>query len=241
MNLYFQPVVVLFQENASPTDAVFMKKYMRNQFEFFGIRSTARQEIIRGFFKTYGLPELSIFESLIKELWQQPEREYQYFGIELTDRIHLQNNGDAIEVIEFMIVNKSWWDTVDLIAINIAGKYFKKNPHLIQCKTENWLHSGNIWLQRTTLLFQLKYKNTTNTALLFDFIKRLKDSNEFFIRKAIGWALREYSKTSPETVIQFIENNELPELSRREALKWVEKKERMNSRINQKSGIDSDN
>lgn len=224
MNLYLQPIALLFQENASPTDAVFMKKYMRNQFEFFGIRSTVRQDITRGFFKTYGLPELSIFESLIKELWQQPEREYQYFGIELTDRLLLQNNGDAIEVIEFMIVNKSWWDTVDLIALNIAGKYFKKNPHLIHRKTESWLHSANIWLQRTALLFQLKYKNTTNTALLFDFIKRLKDSNEFFIRKAIGWALREYSKTSPETVIQFVENNELPGLSRREAVKWVEKR-----------------
>ncbi|MGB4204485.1 MAG: DNA alkylation repair protein [Bacteroidales bacterium] len=224
MNLYLQPVALLFQENANPTDAVFMKKYMRNMFEFFGIRSTIRQEIMRDFFKTYGLPELSIFESVIKELWQQPEREYQYFGIELTDRMFRKNIGCAIEVIEFMIVNKSWWDTVDLIAVNIAGKYFKKYPHLIQEKTENWLHSGNIWLQRTALLFQLKYKNKTNTALLFDLIKHLKDSNEFFIRKAIGWALREYSKTSPETVIQFVENNELPGLSRREALKWIEKK-----------------
>ena len=131
---------------------------------------------------------------------------------------------NPIEFIEFMIVNKPWWDTVDWVASHHAGTYFKMFPHLIREKTGAWMNSENIWLQRSALLFQLKYKRHTDEKLLFDYILKLKDSKEFFIRKAIGWALREYSKTAPESVVHFVETTELSGLSRREALKWLKRK-----------------
>ena len=120
---------------------------------------------------------------------------------------------------EFMIINKSWWDTVDMIASHLVGTHFKRFPGLIPAYTEKWMASGNFWLQRTALLFQLKYKKETDVELMSDLIKRLAGEKEFFIRKAIGWVLREYSKTDPEIVINFVENQQLSNLSRTEALK----------------------
>jgi 3-methyladenine DNA glycosylase AlkD len=223
MDSYLQPITALFQQAANPADAAFMKKYMKDQFEYFGIRAPQQKEIRMHFFKTYGLPDPGDVPAMVKKLWQLPEREYQYFAIELSEKVLKKMGEDAIETIVFMIVNKSWWDTVDWIASHHAGTYFRKYPHLISERTAAWMDSGNMWLQRTALLFQLKYKKSTDESLMFSYMERLKDSKEFFIRKAIGWALREYSKTAPESVISFVESTELSGLSRREALKVIER------------------
>lgn len=123
-----------------------------------------------------------------------------------------------------MIVEKSWWDTIDFIAVNLVGPYFKQYPDQIPTVTQGWMASQNIWLQRTCILFQLKYKNNVDLVLLDGFIQQLKDSREFFIRKAIGWMLREYSKTDADFVIQYLKDNKLSGLSEREALKWLKNK-----------------
>jgi 3-methyladenine DNA glycosylase AlkD len=223
MHKYLQPLVLLHQQAANSSDAVFMKKYMLNQFEYFGIRAPKQKEIRRHFFKTYGLPDPAEVPALVKELWQLPEREYQYFAIDLSENLLKKMRKQAIEIIEFMVVKKPWWDTVDWIASHHGGTYFKIFPEKIPERTAAWMDSGNMWLQRTALLFQLKYKQQTDEALMFSYILRLKDSKEFFIRKAIGWALREYSKVAPENVISFVESTELSGLSRREALKVIER------------------
>jgi len=134
-------------------------------------------------------------------------------------------NKDFISVIEFMITNKAWWDTVDMIATHHVAALFRRFPEMIPVYTKKWLNSQNIWLQRTALLFQLKYKDKTDTTLLFDMIRKLAGHKDFFIRKAIGWVLREYSKTAPDAVIQFIDQNQLSPLSKREALKVISKKQ----------------
>ncbi|MDP2423568.1 MAG: DNA alkylation repair protein [Bacteroidales bacterium] len=167
----------------------------------------------------------SELNELLGILWQQPQREFQYVGIDFAERLLKKLGEEAISTIEFMITQKSWWDTVDWVASHHAGTYFQLFPQHVATKTESWACSDNMWLQRSALLFQLKYKAQTDEALLFDYITRLKSSKAFFIRKAIGWSLREYSKTSPERVIRFLEkNNDLAGLSRREALKWIERK-----------------
>jgi 3-methyladenine DNA glycosylase AlkD len=131
---------------------------------------------------------------------------------------------DIIGLLEFMIVNKSWWDTVDGIAGWLVGPLFKKCPELIEPKTTQWMNSGNIWLQRTCLLFQLNYKKSTDTELLFCFIEELSGDTSFWIRKAIGWVLREYSKTNPDAVLKFVNSHQLSSLSRKEALKVIGRK-----------------
>ena len=106
----------------------------------------------------------------------------------------------------------------------MVAPHFKRFPELIPQYTEKWMASGNFWLQRTALLFQLKYKKETDVELMFDLIKRLACEKEFFIRKAIGWVLREYSKTDSQAVIYFVENNQLSNLSKKEALKVINRK-----------------
>jgi len=112
-----------------------------------------------------------------------------------------------------------WWDSVDVIAPKILGAWFKLYPEQIKPAIAQWLKSDNIWLQRSCLLFQLKYKEKTDTQFLTSVIDQLKDSNEFFIKKAIGWVLREYAKTDSEFVKEFVNSRQLSSLSRREALK----------------------
>lgn len=209
----------VFLANSSEENAKPMKKYMRDQFDFFGIPSTARREISKEFMKSKPLPEGEAMRKVVKELWSLPEREYQYFGMELFMKLNKQWNEKEHVLIEELIVNKSWWDTVDYIASHIAGDYFKKFPDQIETVTGKWNHSKNIWLQRTSLLFQLKYKKQTDFKLLSRYIQQLSGSKEFFIKKAIGWILREYSKTNPVTVKKFLKEHPLAPLSKREAMK----------------------
>jgi 3-methyladenine DNA glycosylase AlkD len=141
--------------------------------------------------------------------------------MDLLDKYKKQLEVDDIVWIEKLIVTKSWWDTVDILATHLAGEYFKKHKNKIDLITNQWNNSDNIWLQRSSLLFQLKYKQNTNVFLLENYILNLKESKEFFIRKSIGWILREYSKTNPAWVIQFLQKNELSNLSVREASKYL--------------------
>ena len=126
-------------------------------------------------------------------------------------------------LMEYMILQKSWWDTVDGLAGWLVGAIMKNHPSSIRPKTSEWMSSGNIWLQRTCLIFQLGYKKDTDTELLFGFIEQLADHKTFWIRTAIGWALREYSKTNPLAVQDFVNTHQLSPLSKREALKVIER------------------
>ena len=130
---------------------------------------------------------------------------------------------DAIHLYERLITDESWWDTIDLIAPSLVGYHLQQYPEERMQYINKWISSGNIWLQRSCILFQLKYKLDVDTRLLSSIILELKDSREFFIRKAIGWMLREYSKSDPGFVVRFVQNNELSGLSHREALKWLER------------------
>lgn len=219
---YIIPLINTFVAAASETEAKAMKKYMKNKFEFFGIKSPQRKEIYKHHKSTYGLLPDNEFEDIVGWCWDQPQREYHYFAMEFLGRRKKKTDVDIINLYEFIITNKSWWDTVDYIAANLLGDYFKKFPQQIKVVSTKWISSENIWLQRSCLLFQLKYKENTDEALMAGFIDKLLGSKEFFINKAIGWVLREYSKTSPSFVVEFVSKNHLSGLSQREALKWMQ-------------------
>jgi 3-methyladenine DNA glycosylase AlkD len=123
--------------------------------------------------------------------------------------------------LDWLLINKSWWDTVDTIASHLVGSHFQRHPEQIAVYTERWTLSDNLWLKRTALLFQLGYKKLTDVERLFTYISLCKDSEELFIRKAIGWALRGLSKTDPQVVIGFVQQQTLSPLSQREALKVI--------------------
>ena len=228
MHTFLQNLRKAFELRSNPENAAQQKAYMRNQYDFFGLKAPEQAELRCEFLKAHGLPPIDELRTIIRELWQQPEREFQYLGMMMLEKYIKKVEADFISLLEFMITTKSWWDTVDMIAARLVGIHFKRYPKQIPVYTEKWMKSGNFWLQRTALLFQLKYKKDTDTDLLFDLIERLNHEDEFFIRKAIGWALREYSKTDPEAVISFVESHELKPLSRKEALKVVERKKQIN-------------
>jgi 3-methyladenine DNA glycosylase AlkD len=221
---YIVPLKELYESYADPEVAEYMKKYMKDRSDFFGIKSPLRRELTKIHYQRYGLIPDDRKEEIVKWCWQAPQREYQYFAMEALGKNIKKANTGIIELFEFMIVNKSWWDTVDYIASSLVGNHFLIYPDLINEFTSKWMASENMWLQRVCILFQLKYKTKTDTDLLTGFILKLKDSKEFFIRKAIGWALREYSKTDPEFVKKFVTTHKLTGLSEREALKWMRNK-----------------
>ncbi|MCT8138024.1 DNA alkylation repair protein [Anaerobacillus sp. CMMVII] len=198
-----------------------MRKYMKGHFEFLGIKSPERRELARLIFKEVGkLPREEMID-FINGLWDLPEREYQYFAIDyLVKYTKLLEEAD-VQFLEYLITTKSWWDTVDIIASKCVGHLFSNYPTLVAEYCERWAISENMWLRRTAILFQLKYKEKTDHELLFRIIDKNAQDNEFFIRKGIGWALREYSKTNRDAVAAFINSHQLSNLSKREGQKYL--------------------
>ncbi|HEX8548488.1 MAG TPA: DNA alkylation repair protein [Cytophagaceae bacterium] len=221
MKEYIATLGAEFERNSNASIALEQKAYLRNQFEFYGIKTTERRELLKPFLSKDHLPLKSQLLDIIKKLWGKPQRDYQYFGQELAYKYIKQLEIDDLAMFEYMVTNKSWWDTVDFIANKLMGEYFKKFPDEKVHYVNKWLHSGNIWLQRSALLFQLKYKENIDLTLLSSTIERLVESKEFFINKAIGWVLREYSRTNPEWVRVFADQTELSPLSRKEALRLI--------------------
>jgi 3-methyladenine DNA glycosylase AlkD len=220
---YFLPLRRAFKANADKKASVFMSNYLRGKFPFYGIVSPLRRELQKQFFKEYGYPPANMLQDCIYYTWQAVEREWQYAGMELAVRYARMPDENILQLAEFMIIHKSWWDTVDLIAAKIVGAALSAHPELINSYPDRWIASENIWLKRSALLFQLKFKKATDKDLLFNYIMQCAQLKEFFIRKAIGWTLREYSKTSPDIVRTFVESQEMSQLSRKEALKIIAK------------------
>lgn len=205
---------------ASPQRKLGAEDYLRNQFEFLGVDTATRRIIFKQWLASGALPPYEMLPELTGEMWQK-EREMQYCAIELAAGYKKEWTIPFIEVIEAMIVSDSWWDTVDAASALLCGPYFKKFPAQVKAITGRWNRSENTWLQRSSLLFQLKYKQQTDTVLLAKYILRLASSGEFFVQKAIGWVLREYAKTDAAWVRQFVQAHTLKPLSRREALKNI--------------------
>ncbi len=224
MSDYLQPLQIAFETNANPAEAGPMKKYMREQFEYLGIKTPQRRELLKAFFAEYGLPPVDELEALVLELWAMPYREYQYTALGFLDRRKKVLTADSLPLLEKLITTKSWWDTVDGLAANQVGHVLARFPESRDEVIGRWRREENFWLRRTTLLFQLRYKDQTDEALLFALIRENLEDKEFFIQKAIGWSLREYSKTNPEAVQQFVAKTELSGLANREALKWMRNK-----------------
>lgn len=194
-----------------------MEKYMKNHFPFLGIKSPLRKELSKRLFTEQGVPEN--WEEVVRELWEQPEREYQYVALDLVSKVKKRLAPGHIGLLEQLVTTKSWWDTVDFLASHMAGTLLRLNPELMIPSTSRWMESENLWLQRTAILFQLSYKDRTDQELLFSLIRTCASSKEFFIQKAIGWSLREYAKTNATAVYDFVEMTPLANLSKREACK----------------------
>ena len=223
MHPYVIPLKNSFEKNADPSQAAPMKKYMRDQFEYLGIKTPQSVSLQKEFYAEHGLPEITDLDPILRDLWVLPQREFQYVAVGLLGRCEKQLPAKFIKTIEYLIITKSWWDTVDSLAGGTVGLHFKRFPDVREKYLSKWRASDNFWLRRTTILFQLNYKTETDFDLLCDIIRENLGSKEFFINKAIGWALRQYARVDPKAVKKFVNaTKELNPLSRREALKHLD-------------------
>lgn len=213
---------ILYSAHQDLRKAKEMSAYMRNKFSFYGIQSVQRKALSKQFLKTH--KELDV-SKVTRACFAAEGRELQYFVNDWLKPQAQKLDPELLPLLEELIVTQSWWDTVDFLAPSIAGIILKTRPDLWKYYPEKWIKHENIWLKRSAILFQLKYKQDTDDQTLFRYCKMCAHEQEFFIQKAMGWALRERSKTNPEAVLKFLKDSPMPTLSDREARKWLKKQE----------------
>ncbi len=207
---------------SNSTYAVAMEKYMKNKFVFYGINAPERKQITKETLSKYTIQCTKELLQIIQVLWEWPEREMQYIAVDILNKHKKLYPKDFLPFLHYLISTKSWWDTVDLIASNALCNYINRNIKLQHTIISEWLYSNNFWLQRSCIIHQLKYKDKVNTSVLTTCIEHTISDKEFFIRKAIGWSLRQYGKYNPTWVMDFIDNHpNLSKLSVTEAIKGL--------------------
>ena len=217
--MWYQGIFEQLEGMQNPEQAAKMSAYMQNLFPFLGIPKPALMQCIKPYLQNSR--KLAFDWEFVRLCWEQPYREAQYVAIEYI-LLHEKRFTDAdIEKIRELITEKSWWETVDSLD-SVVGTIVMKYPDLKETMRE-WSVSENMWLRRASIDFQLKYKERTDTALLQEIIVNSLGTSEFFINKAIGWSLREYSKVNAAWVRRFLEKykDRLSNLSVREASKYL--------------------
>jgi 3-methyladenine DNA glycosylase AlkD len=212
-------IIEIFYASGNEEKAVSMTSYMKSKFPFLGIQKPERARLSRDFLKQKR-KEGEIDWGFIFGCYGMPEREFHYLALDYIESVKSLLLCEDIAKIESLIMTNSWWDSVDFID-GIVGDMCIKYPELRKSFVDKWIESDNIWLKRVSIDFQLKYKENTDTDILSKAILRNSVTKEFFVDKAIGWALREYSKTNKEWVAKFLKSNELSRLSVREASKYI--------------------
>lgn len=210
------------QENANEANAVPMAKYMKDKFPFLGIKTDARRVILKEVNALHKDEVKNNYREIATYLFSQPEREYHYCAIDILQKEWPKHfTIEDITLIETLLTTSSWWDSVDPMAKYLLGGYLKQYPEATDTVIKKFAQSQDMWLNRSSIIFQLGYKKETDLALLFSLCENFSTSREFFIQKAIGWALREAAKTNPEPIIEFVTTANLKPLSTREALKNI--------------------
>jgi len=207
------------EKNRNAEQAVKMAAYMQNKFVFLGIPKPKLMEIIKPYIKEGKKHELDW--KFVNMCWKKNYREAQYVAVEYLDSLTKLLTGDDLPNLKKLIVTRSWWETADSIDA-IVGEIILKNKKL-EKEMLKWSTDENIWVRRVSIDFQLQYREKTNQKLLEQIIVNNLETDEFFINKAIGWSLREYSKTNKKWVKDFIAQykDRLHKLSIKEASKYL--------------------
>ncbi len=210
------------RKNASFENAAPMKAYMKNNFDFLGIKTEPRRAILKSIIEKNKQELKTNFRVIASELFNHNEREFHSCAIDILVKEFPKNYKlDDIHFIEKLITTNSWWDSVDVIAKYLLGGYLQHFPEQKLSIIEQFSNTNNLWLNRSVIIFQLSYKEKTDFDLLKSECDKHKHSNEFFIQKAIGWALRDYSRFNPSGVVDYVNATNLKPLSRREALRNI--------------------
>ena len=209
-----------FEENRNELLAESMSKYMQDKFRFLGVRGATRTEIYKKYFPDARKTK-TIDWDFVENCWNKEEREFQYVVVYYLKAMKKFLKREDISKLKYLIVTKSWWDTVDLLA-KVIGSLVIRIEGYDKIMLE-WSKDSNIWLRRVAILYQLSLKDKVDEIILDKILVNNLGDNEFFINKAVGWALRDYSKFNPEWVREFIKKNKdnMANLSIREASKYI--------------------
>lgn len=209
-------LILLLEDHRNAENQEWMEKYMRNQFSFLGIKTPERRELAKAYLK--GLKALSMAD--VFTLYNKPEREYKYIAIGILTKFQKNLSIQDFEEIKALSLIEPWWDTIDSIGPLIYGPMAQRDL-AVKEKLRELIYADSIWQRRISILFQLKYKDKMDEDFLAEAILQNADTREFFLDKAIGWVLREYSKTNPGFVREFIRQHKLSTLSVKEGSKYI--------------------
>lgn len=218
---WVQAVQTLFSAVDNPQISAPMKAYMKDHFPFHGITSQHRAALLKDLLSKENLPKHAELRPICEQLWQLPQREYTYAALALMAKMQKQLQPSDYPWIIALVTQRSWWDSVDTLAGNVLSTLVNKYPDTLWTTFEPLIASDNFWLNRTAIIVQLKSRDKTDTDFLTAAILPHMSNKEFFLRKAIGWSLRQYARYNPQWVMNFVDlyDAQLSGLSKREALK----------------------
>lgn len=208
---------------ARPRDAPAMQAYMKTKQPFWGVKKPEREPIERALAETF-VPETQVdYERAVLALWRGKMREEQYLAIAYALGQKAFVRSESLPLYEHMVRKGQWWDLVDPIATDLVSPIYLRERSRLAPVVARWIDDEDKWIRRTAILSHLRHKTATDEETLFAHCLKRAHETDFFVRKAIGWALRHYSKTSPRSVERFVRANEreLSPLSAREALKVI--------------------
>jgi 3-methyladenine DNA glycosylase AlkD len=205
---------------ADPAKAAPMQAYMKTDQPFYGLQRTERRRIFRETARRFPLADRAACETVVRALWAGTHREDQYMALEAAEHYRAFHDAAAWPLYEHLVRTAAWWDTLDWIASKLVSPLVRRH-RAFEADLVRWSHDPGRWVRRAALLAHLHHRDQTNTRLLAETILHLAPDPDFFIRKAIGWVLRDYAYTDPDWVRAFVEAHRdvLSGLSRREALK----------------------
>jgi len=200
-----------------------MAAYMKTEMPFYGVQKAGRTVILRRLKREFPPRDAAEYRSAVLALWQQEHREEKYLALAYARAFDVFVNGESMALYERLITEGAWWDFVDEAATKLIGRVLSKERTATDLIVRSWIRSDDMWLRRTSIICQLGHKGDTDTELLSDACTANLADTDFFIRKSIGWALREHAKTHSEWVRAYVEKHreELSGLSYREATKYL--------------------
>lgn len=214
-----------FQGLADPAKASQMQAYMKTEMPFYGINQPERDRVSRRFKEAFPPATETEWRTAIRTLWTLPHREEKYAALDYAAMFPEFRQPAAMDFFGQLAREGAWWDLVDFVATRLVSPTLLNHRHAVRPVIDRWVRDDSLWLRRTALLSQLKHKAHTDERQLFGHTLLRRGETAFFIRKAIGWALRDYSSTAPQAVLGFLEQHgaELSRLSYREAAKRLAK------------------
>ena len=222
-------VETALRQRGDAQKAAGMAAYMKTDMPFYGVQKPARVEIQKVIKRDFRVTHRRAYERAVLELWKRPHREEKYIAIYVAALYSEFITAESLPLYERLIREGAWWDFVDEIAIRLVGTVLLLHRPVVRSVMDEWIADDDLWIRRSAIIAQIKHKEQTDHRRLFRYCRQRAHETEFFIRKGIGWALRQYSYAAPTRVRDFLTRykDKLSPLSYREGARVMVKRSLM--------------